>query len=112
MMILYIYLIIIIMMIITLIILIHSNKWQMKKTPSTFECGFNTMIKSHQKFSIQFFFVCILFLIFDVEMILIIPSPIMNKKNNKSLFTFILIIMILTIGLMEEWKKGVLEWTK
>lgn len=73
-----------------------------KEKSRPFECGFDPTAPRVQ-FCIKFFLVCIIFLIFDVEVTLVIPLPFSQ--------TFlILFIVILVLGLVYEWYYGGLEW--
>nr|ALJ93707.1 NADH dehydrogenase subunit 3 [Telenomus dignus] len=76
------------------------------------ECGFNQMNKFHLPFSIQFYYISILFLIFDVEISLIIPM--IQKMNffiiNKWMMTFSIIMIILMIGILIEWWNNLIKW--
>lgn len=79
---------------------------------SAFECGFDQKSSSRVPFSLQFFLVTIIFLIFDVEIVLILPS-IINIFNNRILSWIlinIIFILILIIGILHEWKQGILTW--
>nr|QPK42054.1 NADH dehydrogenase subunit 3 [Falconius longicornis] len=83
-----------------------------RKKLSPFECGFNPQTKARLPFSIQFFMISILFLIFDIEIALILPLiPIMKISEIMSWWvssaTF---ITILLVGLFYEWKQGALKW--
>nr|UBQ34004.1 NADH dehydrogenase subunit 3 [Neoplerochila sp.] len=86
------------------------NSEQNKMTP--FECGFDPKSSSRLPFSTQFFLIGILFLIFDVEMVMIMPMIITIKKSNLILWmaSSVLLVMILILGLYYEWKNGVIEW--
>nr|YP_009443841.1 NADH dehydrogenase subunit 3 [Dorypteryx domestica]ATU07049.1 NADH dehydrogenase subunit 3 [Dorypteryx domestica] len=89
-----------------------SKEDQEKSSP--FECGFNPFNSPRTPFSIRFFLITIVFLIFDVEITLILPL-IHNFDNSNLLIwqtVLILFIMILIIGLIFEWKTGSLEWVK
>nr|YP_009685241.1 NADH dehydrogenase subunit 3 [Corythucha marmorata]QDM37010.1 NADH dehydrogenase subunit 3 [Corythucha marmorata] len=93
--------------------LIINKKMNMERNKMTpFECGFDPKASSRLPFSTQFFLIGILFLIFDVEMVMILPMIISLKTSN--MLTWILasytIIMILIMGLYYEWKNGVIEW--
>nr|YP_010263926.1 NADH dehydrogenase subunit 3 [Halobates calyptus]UIG88076.1 NADH dehydrogenase subunit 3 [Halobates calyptus]UIG88188.1 NADH dehydrogenase subunit 3 [Halobates calyptus] len=82
-----------------------------KMTP--FECGFDPKSSSRMPFSIQFFMIAIIFLIFDVEIVILMPTiKIMQMTKMKSWFivtsTF---LIILIVGLYHEWKNGILEWS-
>lgn len=82
-----------------------------KITP--FECGFDPKRSPRIPFSIQFFLIAVLFLIFDVEIVIIIPIILTIKKRIILywIITVITFIIILIAGLFHEWKNGILEWT-
>nr|YP_008994249.1 NADH dehydrogenase subunit 3 [Ophiacantha linea]AGQ49783.1 NADH dehydrogenase subunit 3 [Ophiacantha linea] len=77
-----------------------------------YECGFDPINSSRLPFSFRFFLVAILFLIFDLEIALLLPLPFTTAfSNNQSSFLFIILfIIILIIGLWYEWIKGGLDW--
>nr|YP_010535369.1 NADH dehydrogenase subunit 3 [Amblyomma hebraeum]QLD96939.1 NADH dehydrogenase subunit 3 [Amblyomma hebraeum]QLD96952.1 NADH dehydrogenase subunit 3 [Amblyomma hebraeum]UYB77930.1 NADH dehydrogenase subunit 3 [Amblyomma hebraeum] len=84
-----------------------------KEKLSPFECGFDPFSLSRVPFSLKFFFIAIIFLIFDVEIIIILPYPLlMFNKNLTLIFSFILINLIILFGLLYEWKSGMIEWMK
>nr|YP_011010322.1 NADH dehydrogenase subunit 3 [Metrocoris vietnamensis]WPW46937.1 NADH dehydrogenase subunit 3 [Metrocoris vietnamensis] len=82
-----------------------------KMTP--FECGFDPKSSSRMPFSMQFFMVAMMFLIFDVEIVIILPTIKMIQMSELYMWfivtsTFIIILMM---GLYHEWKNGILEWS-
>nr|UPL65643.1 NADH dehydrogenase subunit 3 [Hydarella orientalis] len=79
---------------------------------SPFECGFDPKSSARTPFSLQFFLIAILFLIFDIEIAIILPSIIiLNSSNITSwILTMSVFIIILVLGLYYEWKNGMLEW--
>nr|YP_010865759.1 NADH dehydrogenase subunit 3 [Sclomina pallens]WGT89503.1 NADH dehydrogenase subunit 3 [Sclomina pallens]WGT89516.1 NADH dehydrogenase subunit 3 [Sclomina pallens]WGT89529.1 NADH dehydrogenase subunit 3 [Sclomina pallens]WGT89542.1 NADH dehydrogenase subunit 3 [Sclomina pallens]WGT89555.1 NADH dehydrogenase subunit 3 [Sclomina pallens] len=79
---------------------------------SPFECGFDPKSSSRMPFSIQFFLLAVLFLIFDIEIVIILPMIIVMKGSIMKIWflTVSTFIVILLIGLYHEWKNGVLEW--
>lgn len=83
-----------------------------KATP--FECGFNPMSYTRLPFSIHFFIIAVIFLIFDVEIIIIIPIILTLKTSIVKywLITSILFTIILLIGLIHEWNNGIIKWTE
>lgn len=85
-----------------------------KEKFSTYECGFDPKSFSRIPFSLQFFLISILFLIFDVEIILISPIPFLINLNliKSSLIISNIIIIILLLGLIHEWNEGSLKWIK
>ena len=88
-----------------------TNKDREKRSP--FECGFDPLDSSRTPFSIRFFLITIIFLIFDVEIALILPIVLIFKNSNIIIWTFtaLIFILILLIGLYHEWKQGALNWT-
>nr|YP_007026939.1 NADH dehydrogenase subunit 3 [Nuttalliella namaqua]AFV32084.1 NADH dehydrogenase subunit 3 [Nuttalliella namaqua] len=88
--------------------LIGSNK----EKNSPFECGFDPFSMTRIPFSIHFFTICIMFLIFDIEIIVIIPLPelLHMMKTFYFFITAIMVIFLILIGLLYEWKKGLIEW--
>nr|AXI98772.1 NADH dehydrogenase subunit 3 [Pseudoniphargus sp. 2-Canaries] len=78
---------------------------------SPFECGFEPFKKARIPFSLRFFLITILFLIFDVEVAILLPLGLFSFGLNPfSLFSALVIMMILTMGLFHEWNQGVLSW--
>nr|YP_010895099.1 NADH dehydrogenase subunit 3 [Dorylomorpha alaskensis]WJW73625.1 NADH dehydrogenase subunit 3 [Dorylomorpha alaskensis] len=84
-----------------------------REKSSPFECGFDPMSSSRMPFSLRFFLITIIFLIFDVEIALLLPMiMIMNFSNMMMwMMTSIIFMMILIIGLYHEWNQGMLNWS-
>lgn len=86
------------------------------KRPTTgknipFESGIDPLGDARRRFSVKFFLVALLFLIFDVETIFIFPWAVLFRKLG--LFGFVemsIFLFILLLGLLYVWKKGALEW--
>ena len=85
------------------------NPTPVKKIP--FECGETQIVSPQQRFSIKFYLVAIIFVLFDIEVVFIYPWAVLFKELGlfglASMATFML---ILGIGLIYVWKKGALEW--
>nr|YP_010272387.1 NADH dehydrogenase subunit 3 [Phlogothamnus polymaculatus]UKE80384.1 NADH dehydrogenase subunit 3 [Phlogothamnus polymaculatus] len=103
----------ILLIVITIIMLVSKKSITDNQKATPFECGFNPMSYSRLPFSIHFFMVAVIFLIFDIEIIMIMPmiltmktSLIINWLMTSVTFTFILIM-----GLFHEWKNGMISWT-
>nr|YP_009554114.1 NADH dehydrogenase subunit 3 [Bitias brevis]QBA19625.1 NADH dehydrogenase subunit 3 [Bitias brevis] len=79
---------------------------------SPFECGFDPSGSARLPFSLRFFLIAVIFLIFDVEITLLLPlASIINMTNiNTWMFTGIFFLIILLVGLYHEWNQGALEW--
>jgi len=77
----------------------------------TYECGIPTMGESHLQFKVGYYLFAILFLIFDVETIFMVPWAVVMKEVGLAAFIEILIFLtIVIIGLLYAWKKGALIW--
>nr|UZZ44136.1 NADH dehydrogenase subunit 3 [Marilia sp. XG-2021] len=80
---------------------------------STFECGFNPISLARMPFSIHFFMMTIIFLIFDVEISLVMPL-ILCLSNSSLIYWFSLnsfFFYLLLFGLFHEWNQNMLKWT-
>nr|YP_009740530.1 NADH dehydrogenase subunit 3 [Conophymacris viridis]QID03479.1 NADH dehydrogenase subunit 3 [Conophymacris viridis] len=102
-------------MIITLIALTISKKTiNDREKSSPFECGFDPKSSARMPFSLQFFLIAVIFLIFDIEIVLILPMVIIMKTSNITIWTLstMFFILILLIGLYYEWYQGALQWAK
>nr|AQP26505.1 NADH dehydrogenase subunit 3 [Odontotermes sp. BDIT9-1.3A]AQP27211.1 NADH dehydrogenase subunit 3 [Odontotermes sp. BDIT087] len=97
-------------MMLTTLISKSNNEDREKSSP--FECGFDPKNSARLPFSSRFFLIAVIFMIFDVEIALLLPMPItMMTSNMKSWMTVsIMFLLILIIGLYHEWNQGSLEW--
>lgn len=100
----------IIILVLNIIISEKSNISQEKITP--FECGFSPFKKARRAFSLRFFITTLIFLIFDVEVAVLLPIRIIFKITNINyiLISALLVTLILLLGLLHEWKIGALNW--
>ena len=79
-----------------------------------FECGFTPKFSARLPFSIRFFMVAIIFLVFDVELILIFPAvPALINTLTMSIFAgLFFFILFLILGLFHEIFEGSLSWAR
>nr|YP_009695419.1 NADH dehydrogenase subunit 3 [Pyrocoelia thibetana]QEJ81649.1 NADH dehydrogenase subunit 3 [Pyrocoelia thibetana] len=98
------------LMLINNLISIKSISDREKNSP--FECGFDPKSSPRIPFSLQFFLIAVIFLIFDIEIALLLPLILTMKISNPFSFIFITFsfILILIVGLFHEWKQGALDW--
>nr|WNH21329.1 NADH dehydrogenase subunit 3 [Sebastapistes coniorta] len=100
-------------------ILATLSFWLPQMTPdheklSPYECGFDPLGSARLPFSLRFFLVAILFLLFDLEIALLLPLP-WGDQSPSPLLTFswaVAVLALLTVGLMYEWAQGGLEWAE
>nr|YP_009034525.1 NADH dehydrogenase subunit 3 [Halcyon pileata]AIA08930.1 NADH dehydrogenase subunit 3 [Halcyon pileata] len=101
------------------IVLTALNFWLAQTSPdseklSPYECGFDPLGSARLPFSIRFFLVAILFLLFDLEIALLLPLPWAIQLNSPitTLTWTSIILLLLTLGLVYEWLQGGLEWAE
>jgi len=78
-----------------------------------FECGFTSFVQTRERFNIIFYRVSLLFLVFDLEIILAFPyTAIYQKNQNISKNNVLAFLYILIIGFIYELKEGALNVVK
>nr|YP_009128275.1 NADH dehydrogenase subunit 3 [Promalactis suzukiella]AJO68670.1 NADH dehydrogenase subunit 3 [Promalactis suzukiella] len=94
-------------------IILSKKSFIDREKSSPFECGFDPKSSARIPFSLHFFLITMIFLIFDVEIALIFPMIISFKLTNFFIWsmTTIFFIIILLIGLYHEWNQNMLNWT-
>nr|AXS65556.1 NADH dehydrogenase subunit 3 [Curculionoidea sp. 23 KM-2017] len=106
-------LVILITMMLFLILNLTSKKTLIdREKASPFECGFDPKNSARLPFSLQFFLIAMIFLIFDVELTLLLPFILLMKISNifNLLLTFSFFLLILILGIFHEWKQNALNW--
>nr|AET13771.1 NADH dehydrogenase subunit 3 [Adelomelon beckii] len=83
-----------------------------REKSSPFECGFDPIKSARLPFSLRFFLLTIIFLIFDVEIVLLFPilSSMMKSLSVSLMFSTFMFLVVLIIGLFHEWNEGSLDW--
>nr|AXS65806.1 NADH dehydrogenase subunit 3 [Curculionoidea sp. 25 KM-2017] len=106
-------LLLIIMILIIMINLLSKKTFSDREKSSPFECGFDPKNSARLPFSLHFFLIAVIFLIFDVELTLILPMILTLKISNLTNYLIVtsFFLMILIIGLYHEWNQGALNWT-
>jgi len=98
--------------IVTLSYLVGQHKANKSKM-SPYECGMEPIGDVRQRFSVKFYLVGMLFILFDVEAVFLYPWAILLKKLKMfgfwEMMTYVLIILV---GFFYVWQKGVLDWNK
>ena len=78
---------------------------------SAYECGFDAFQDARNKFDVRFYLVCLLFIIFDLEIAFLFPWAIsLGEIGVFGFWSMIVFLTILTVGFIYEWKKGALDW--
>jgi NADH-quinone oxidoreductase subunit A len=98
-------------------VMVSLSHWLGPKTSrdlahdSPYESGILPTGDARRRFNVKFYIVAMLFILFDVEIVFIFPWAVQFQRlGGFGLFAMMLFLVILTIGLVYEWRKGALEW--
>lgn len=81
-----------------------------------YECGKDPFGSAHERFSVKFYMIALLFILFDIEAIFFVPWAVVFRTlaemvSKRFVFVEMLVfIVILLVGYAYVWKKGVLDW--
>jgi NADH-quinone oxidoreductase subunit A len=98
---------------VTLIIsqLLQSTKYNKVKL-EPYECGIEPQTDARDRYSVRYYLIAMLFVIFDVETVFMFPwAVIMDKLALFGLIEMIVFLAILVAGYAYAWQKGALDWT-
>src|SRR6476646_9193036 len=77
-----------------------------------YECGITPVGDARQRFSVKFYLVAMLFILFDIEAIFLYPWVVVYRELKMFAFVEMLIFVILILsGFFYIWKKGALDWS-
>jgi NADH-quinone oxidoreductase subunit A len=86
----------------------HKNK-PGKLDP--YECGVPILSSTRERFSVHFYLVAILFILFDIETVFMVPYAVLYKKLGVAgLLEVGIFVAVLVYGLGYLWRRGALEW--
>ena len=76
-----------------------------------FECGESQIVSPYQRFSVKFYLIAVLFILFDIEAVFLFPWAIIYKKLGMfGLIEMIVFLIILGVWLTYVWIRGGLDW--
>jgi NADH-quinone oxidoreductase subunit A len=78
-----------------------------------YECGMTPVGDARQRFSVKFYLVAMLFILFDIEAIFLYPWAVIYKDFSSRIFAFgemFLFVVLIVAGFFFIWRKGVLDW--
>ena len=91
-------------------ILGHKVRNRVKDTP--YECGITPTGSARERFSVKFYLVGMLFILFDIEAIFLYPWAVVYRELKMFAFVEMLIFIVLVLaGFFYIWKKGALDWS-
>lgn len=80
---------------------------------SPYESGMNPIGTARERYSVQFYIVAMLFLLFDVEAVFLFPWAVVYRELKLfAFFEMFIFIGVVLAGFIYIWKKGALEWEK
>jgi len=78
---------------------------------SAYECGFDAFDDTRGRFDVRFYLVCLLFIIFDLEIAFLFPWAVsLGEIGMFGFWSMVTFLSVLTVGFIYEWKKGALDW--
>jgi len=81
-----------------------------------YECGLDPAGQANPRFSVKFYLVAMLFVLFDIEIVFLYPWAVCFKELGAeqwaALSAMFFFQVILGVGFLYEWKKGALDWTR
>jgi NADH-quinone oxidoreductase subunit A len=76
-----------------------------------YECGIAPTGDARERFSVKFYLVAMLFILFDIEAIFLYPWAVVYKQLKMfAFFEMLVFIVLILAGFFFIWKKGVLDW--
>ena len=90
--------------------LIQSSRYnEVKLQP--YECGIEPVTDARDRYSVRYYLIAMLFVIFDVETVFMFPwAVIMDELALFGLIEMLVFLFILVLGYVYAWRKGALEW--
>ena len=91
--------------------LVHPSRYNRVKL-QPYECGIEPLTDARDRYSVRYYLVAMLFVIFDVETVFMFPwAVIMDELALFGLIEMLVFLFILVVGYVYAWRKGALEWT-
>jgi NADH-quinone oxidoreductase subunit A len=76
-----------------------------------YECGVDPIGSARQRFSVHFYLVAVLFILFDIEAVFLFPWAIsLQEIGSAGFISALLFVGVLALGLAYAWRRGVLDW--
>ncbi len=83
-----------------------------------YECGMDPVGSAHQRFSVKFYLIAMLFILFDIEAIFLLPWAVVFRSLSSAIskpfvfFEMMIFVAVLLVGYVYVWKKGLFEWNR
>ena len=83
-----------------------------KQKTKTYESGEQPTGDTRLRFNIQYYMIALMFLVFDIETVLILPWAVSFAENPETLIPAFVFIFVLFVGVGWAWRNGGIEWIK
>jgi len=94
------------------LLLRSSRPTAVKSSP--YESGMPTLGEAGERFSVKYYLVTILFIVFDIEAVFMIPWAVafqqLKGMTGLLLIEMLIFMLILVVGFVYVWKRGAFEW--
>ena len=97
----------------------HLFGHKLRRNPikdSAYECGVSATGKIHPRLSVKFFLTALLFILFDIEVVFLLPWTFIYReflaRGVPVLLPVLCFIGLLVAGFLYEWRKGALDWER
>ncbi|MBM3726086.1 MAG: NADH-quinone oxidoreductase subunit A [Acidobacteria bacterium] len=78
-----------------------------------YECGMQPQGTARERFSVKFYLVGMLFILFDIEAVFLYPWAVVYRELKMFAFVEMLLFIVLVLaGFFYIWKKGALDWSR
>jgi len=82
-----------------------------RATREAYECGLPSEVQQSFRFGISFYLVAMLFILFDIEVILVYPVALLLEEFGiAALVKIIIFVALLGVAFIHQWRRGALEW--
>jgi len=89
--------------------LLNKDPSRIKLMP--YECGMDPIGDARRRFSVRFFLIGMLFIVFDIELIFFFPwATIFDDLRMFGFIEMLIFVLVLLVGLGYVWRKGALQW--
>ncbi len=98
------------------LVLVNINRWIGPSKPgedkmSTYESGMEPVKTARERFSVKFYLVAMMFILFDIEIVFMYPWAVKFRELGvPGLVEMMVFIAILLVGFLYIWRKGALKW--
>lgn len=97
--------------------ILGAKRYYPEKT-NPYECGIPSSGAENTRFSVKFYLVAVSFILFDIETIFLVPWALMFQEFRAMgeagylLVSGLIFVFVITLGLIYEWRKGLLDWNR